>query len=57
MSILELVNHFLGLILISTFFIFILRTNFSLKFKAFLLSIIALIVYLFFDTLNFSNIG
>jgi len=52
MSILELVNHFLGLILISTFFIFILRTNFSLKFKAFLLSIIALIVYLFFDTLN-----
>lgn len=57
MSILELVNHFLGLLLISTLFIFILRTNFSLKFKAFLLSIIALIVYLFFDTLNFSNIG
>jgi hypothetical protein len=46
----ELINYFLGLLLISTSLIFILKLKVSFNFKTVLILLIALAVYFLFKT-------
>ena len=53
MNYFELINYFLGLLLISTIIIYILKSKLSLKAQAISISLLAIIVYLFLDKPNF----
>jgi hypothetical protein len=49
MNYFELINYFLGLLLISTVIIYVLKSKLSLKAQAITISILAVMVYLFLE--------
>ena len=53
MNYFELINYFLGLLLISTIIIYVLKSKLSLKVQAILISILVIIAYFFLEKPDF----